>query len=126
MPKLIIDNQTGSDLDFKITVSTNQDSDLILTVGKLSTGNGKLTGQQLKALHCLEQLQAMLDDRLYPLVKQIAEADEEVLESILGYALDGINHEDASTQPVDYRKAISAMAIFCHSEIVERGLRSTP
>lgn len=129
MPKIILDNQTGAELAFRICIKTNDAGDIIIAVEGLSSGNsGKLTGQQLKAVHCLEQLQALLDDQLYPLVKQMAEASDTELQSMLDFASsDMTEFEDlsCSSPASEWRKAISAMSVFCHSEIVERGLRST-
>ena len=112
-----------------VELDVGPDGCLALTFrnGQVSTGN--LTGQQLKALHCLEQLQSLLDDRLYPLVKQMAEANDVELQSMLDFASsDMTEFEDlnCSSPASEWRKAISAMAIFCLSEIVERGLRTAP
>lgn len=111
-----------------VELDVGPDGCLALTFRKGEVSTGNLTGQQLRAVHCLEQLHALLDDRLYPLVKQIAEASPDELESIISYIIDGeADHENGSfTTPGDYLKTISAMAIFCHTEIVERGLRITP
>lgn len=88
--------------------------------------NGKLTGMQLRTIAAKDQLEALLEDRLFDAVKLIAEANQESLTWLLHAAGDrevaaGMHEDDPD--PVDILKAISAMALFCYTEMVERGLK---
>jgi hypothetical protein len=78
---------------------------------------GKLTGLQLRGLASLDQLEAMMQIRLAPLIKRMAESNANDLAIWLRTELDDPGHESQ-----DLLKAITAMALFSYRELVDRGL----
>ncbi len=94
-----------------------------------SQNNGKLTGVQLRTIHAVDQLQALLDDALYECIKELAAADDNRLIRLLHQCSDNVArayaHED-DPKPDTILQAIKAMALFCYTEIVERGLDAQP
>lgn len=137
MSKFIIENDTGNVLDFGIEVyfdPAQQTHRLVLK--KVSSGkpseqpqpqSGKLTGIQLRTIAAVDQLQALLDDELYETIKTLSEASDRQLISSLHQATDSESCGRAKMRDPDFDpnitiRAVKAMALFCYTEIVERGL----
>jgi hypothetical protein len=93
--------------------------------------NGKLTGVQLRAIAAKDQLDALLEDDCYDAIKCLAEANPDLLQFCLEIACDKECVEHSAEARPEHNeipgehilKAIKAMALFCYTEIVERGLK---
>lgn len=90
-------------------------------------GNGgKLTGVQLRAIAAKDQLDTLLEDELFDIVKQLAEASEQrliLLCQIVGFGFEKVEVHEDDPESDSILRAIKAMALFCYTEIVERGLK---
>lgn len=109
---------------FRANIQLDTDGVLAIHLDKQqSVSTGNLTGTNLRAIAALDQLQALLDDRLFKIVEQIAESDQEgirLIGDIVSQLLDSsVNGFDAE----EYIEAIIAMALFCLAEIKERRLK---
>lgn len=84
--------------------------------------SGKLTGIQLRTIAAKDQLDALLEDRLFDNIKLLAQAKIDDIQSLLE-----IERNDFEVTPTSEAmlKTISAMALFCYTEIVERGLKQS-
>jgi hypothetical protein len=103
----------------------------VVNAVEVSSGNGKLTGVQLRAIAAKDQLDALLEDDCYDAIKCLAESDPDRLQFYLEIACDKqcVEHSAEARPEHDeipgehILKAIKAMALFCYTEIVERGLK---
>ena len=86
---------------------------------------GKLTGVQIKAVHHIDQMRAMLSNRLRPLLLEIATKPSERVIELLRIASDpewdcGANDDDPTAD--DILKVVMSAAMLCYTEFIERGL----
>jgi hypothetical protein len=111
----------------KVEISIGMDE----SVSVEPVSNGKLTGIQMRTIAAKDQLETLLQDRLFDAIKCLAEARPDELARHLSIASDphcfeftAEPHPEAGEIPgMDILKAITAMALFCYTEIVERGLK---
>lgn len=122
--KIKIENRTQFPLEIVGEVGVASDQSLlgITLVIRNSDGSearqqpiiGRLTGIQMRGIAALDQLEAMMQYRLAPLIKHMAESEPEELTRFL--------HTELENSPDDLLKAIMAMALFSYRELIDRGL----
>jgi len=92
-------------------------------VGAINKGEkpiGKLTGVQMRGIAAIDQLEAMMQDRLAGVIKTIVGINDphELYDYLARELLNELHEEERG----DLLKTITAMALFAYRELIDRGM----